>query len=124
MDTAPKASGCILGGTQRVYREEPGKQKTRSPPGAGIIPKPCPRKGVAEMKTKDRTHGLCESDKGIAAVEEGEALVGRRRNWGLEEPKDSLTRYFFDRQAERPGELNLAWTLALHSSVLHGNTQL
>src|SRR5579862_363347 len=30
VDTAPKASGCILGGTQRNYREEPGKQKTRS----------------------------------------------------------------------------------------------
>ena len=28
VDTAPKASGCILGGTQRIYREEPGKQKT------------------------------------------------------------------------------------------------
>jgi hypothetical protein len=30
VDTAPKASGCILGGTQRIHREEPGKQKTRS----------------------------------------------------------------------------------------------
>jgi hypothetical protein len=29
VDTAPKASGCILGGTQRNHREEPGKQKTR-----------------------------------------------------------------------------------------------
>jgi hypothetical protein len=29
VDTAPKASGCILGGTQRIHREEPGKQKTR-----------------------------------------------------------------------------------------------
>jgi hypothetical protein len=30
VDTAPKASGCILGGTQRIQREELGKQKTRS----------------------------------------------------------------------------------------------
>ena len=29
VDTAPKASGCILGGTQMTYGEEPGKQKTR-----------------------------------------------------------------------------------------------
>jgi hypothetical protein len=30
VDTAPKASGCILGGTQRIHREEPGKQKPGS----------------------------------------------------------------------------------------------
>ncbi len=30
MDTAPKASGCILGGTQEFQREEPGKQRPRS----------------------------------------------------------------------------------------------
>jgi hypothetical protein len=30
VDTAPKASGCVLGGNQEIYREEPGKQKTRS----------------------------------------------------------------------------------------------
>src|ERR1700733_4068439 len=29
-DTAPKASGCILGGTRKILREEPGKQKPGS----------------------------------------------------------------------------------------------
>ena len=56
VDTAPKASGCILGGTQtflcslrRVWRGT-GKAEDAKTPGAGIIPKLCPRKCVVEME--------------------------------------------------------------------------
>jgi len=56
VDTAPKTSGCILGGTQtvlcslrRVWRGT-GKAEDAKTPGAGIIPKLCPRKCVVEME--------------------------------------------------------------------------
>jgi hypothetical protein len=57
VDTAPKTSGCILGGTQtlfcslrRVWRGT-GKAEDAKTPGAGIIPKLCPRKCVVEMES-------------------------------------------------------------------------
>jgi hypothetical protein len=43
-DTAPKASGCILGGTQKDLEGGTGKAEDAKLPGAGIIPKLCPRK--------------------------------------------------------------------------------
>ena len=49
VDTAPKASGCILGGNQSC-KGGTGKAEDAKLPGAGIIPKPCPRKGAAEIK--------------------------------------------------------------------------
>jgi len=47
VDTAPKASGCFMEGTHGVWRGT-GKAEDAKLPGAGIIPKPCPRKGAAE----------------------------------------------------------------------------
>jgi hypothetical protein len=35
---------------QKICWEEPEKQKTRSPPGAGIIPKQCPMERVETKK--------------------------------------------------------------------------
>ena len=49
MDTAPKASGCFLGGTQEIFGAVSkdllggtGKAEDAKLPGAGIIPKLCP----------------------------------------------------------------------------------
>ena len=48
MDTAPKASGCFLGGTQEIFGAVSedflggaGKAEDAKLPGAGIIPKLC-----------------------------------------------------------------------------------
>ena len=58
MDTAPKASGCFLGGTQKIFSAASedllggtGKAEDAKLPGAGIIPKPCPmeRTGTEAM---------------------------------------------------------------------------
>jgi hypothetical protein len=53
VDTAPKASGCFLGGTQEIFggvSEEllggAAKAEDAKVPGVGIIPKPCPMKRV------------------------------------------------------------------------------
>jgi hypothetical protein len=53
VDTAPKASGCFLGGTQEIFialSEDllggTGKAEAAKLPGAGIIPKQCPMEGV------------------------------------------------------------------------------
>ena len=49
VDTAPKASGCFLGGTQEIFGAVSedllggtGKAEDAKLPGAGIIPKQCP----------------------------------------------------------------------------------
>jgi len=49
VDTAPKTSGCILGGTQEILIAVSGdllggtgKAEAAKLPGAGIGPKPCP----------------------------------------------------------------------------------
>src|SRR5713226_10452803 len=49
VDTAPKASGCFLGGTQEIFGAVSedllggtGKAEDAKLPGAGMIPKPCP----------------------------------------------------------------------------------
>jgi len=51
VDTAPKASGCFLGGTQEIFGAVSedllggtGKAEDAKLPGAGIIPKLCPEK--------------------------------------------------------------------------------
>jgi hypothetical protein len=53
VDTAPKASGCFLGGTQEIFiavSEDllggAGKAEAAKLPGAGIIPKQCPMERV------------------------------------------------------------------------------
>ena len=50
VDTAPKASDCILGGTQNDSQGGTGKAEDARTPGAGIISKLCPRKCVVEME--------------------------------------------------------------------------
>jgi hypothetical protein len=61
VDTAPKASGCFLGGTQEIFvavSEDllggTGKAEDAKLPGAGIIPKQCPmeRVGTEAMHSK------------------------------------------------------------------------
>ena len=58
MDTAPKANGCFLGGTQEIFGavsedflRGTGKPEDAKLPGAGIIPKLCPmeRAGTERM---------------------------------------------------------------------------
>jgi len=51
VDTAPKASGCFLGGTQEIFGAVSedllggtGNAEDAKLQGAGIIPKLCPRK--------------------------------------------------------------------------------
>jgi hypothetical protein len=58
VDTAPKVSGCFLGGTQEIFGAVSedllggaGKAEDAKLPGAGIIPKPCSRKCVTEKAT-------------------------------------------------------------------------
>ena len=53
MDTAPKARGCFLGGTQEIFAAVSedllggtGKAEDAKLPGAGIIPKQCPMERV------------------------------------------------------------------------------
>ncbi len=53
VDTAPKASGCFLGGTQEIFGAVSqdllggtGKTEDAKLPGAGIIPKQCPMERV------------------------------------------------------------------------------
>src|SRR6267378_284669 len=53
VDTAPKASGCFLGGTQEIFGAVSedllggaGKAEDAKVPGAGIIPKLCPMERV------------------------------------------------------------------------------
>ena len=57
MDTAPKASGCFLGGTQTIFNAVSedllggtGKAEDAKLPGAGIIPKQCPMERVGTRK--------------------------------------------------------------------------
>jgi hypothetical protein len=57
VDTAPKASGCFLGGTQEIFggvSEDllggTGKAEDAKLPGAGIGPKPCPGKCAAQER--------------------------------------------------------------------------
>src|SRR6267378_246404 len=59
-DTAPKASGCFLGGTQEIFGAVSedllggaGKAEDAKLPGAGIIPKPCPM----EREETEAMHG-------------------------------------------------------------------
>jgi len=60
VDTAPKASGCFLGGTQKIFGAVSedllggtGKAEDAKLPGAGIIPKLCPTERVG-METMDK----------------------------------------------------------------------
>src|SRR5260370_34012260 len=62
VDTAPKASGCFLGGTQEIFgglSEDllggTGKAEDAKLPGAGIIPKLCPMERVG-TETMDRNN--------------------------------------------------------------------
>jgi hypothetical protein len=64
VDTAPKASGCFLGGTQEIFGAVSedllggaGKAEDAKLPGAGIIPKQCPMERVRnEIMHQDSTH--------------------------------------------------------------------
>jgi len=56
VDTAPKASGCFLGGTQEIYGTVSeallggtGKAEAVKLPGAGIIPKQCPSDSATKI---------------------------------------------------------------------------
>jgi hypothetical protein len=58
VDTAPKASGCFLGGTQEIFGAVSedllggtGKAEDAKLQSAGIIPKQCPGKWLAEKGT-------------------------------------------------------------------------
>jgi hypothetical protein len=60
VDTAPKVSGCFLGGTQETFGVVSkdllggtGKAEDAKLPGAGIIPKQCPMERV-ETETMHR----------------------------------------------------------------------
>src|SRR6267154_4440705 len=60
VDTAPKASGCFLGGTQEIFGAVSedllggtGKAEDAKVPGAGIIPKLCPM----EREEMEAMHG-------------------------------------------------------------------
>jgi len=60
VDAAPKASGCIVGGTRKIFvscskilRRGTGKAEDAKLPGAGIIPNPCPIERVG-TETMDR----------------------------------------------------------------------
>ena len=60
VDTAPKASGCFLGGTQEIFGAVSedllggtGKAEDAKLQGAGIIPKPCPM----EREETEAMHG-------------------------------------------------------------------
>src|ERR1700687_2084677 len=64
VDTAPKARGCFLGGTQEIYGAVSedllggtGKEEAAKLPGAGIIPKLCPMER-AETETIDQKPSL------------------------------------------------------------------
>jgi hypothetical protein len=61
VDTAPKASGCFLGGTREIFGAVSedllggtGKAEDVKLQGAGIIPKQCPMERVGTRKM-DRT---------------------------------------------------------------------
>ena len=64
MDTAPKASGCFLGGAQEIsggVSEDllggTGKAEDAKLPGAGIIPKQCPMERVGtERREQNGLH--------------------------------------------------------------------
>src|SRR5713226_453141 len=60
VDTAPKASGCFLGGTQEIFAAVSedllggtGKAEDAKLPGAGIIPKLCPMERVGTETTRE-----------------------------------------------------------------------
>src|SRR5208283_903291 len=64
VDTAPKASGCFLGGTQEIFGAGSedllggtGKAEDAKLPGAGIIPKLCPmERARTEAMHRDKFH--------------------------------------------------------------------
>jgi hypothetical protein len=69
VDTAPKASGCFLGGTQEIFiavSEDllggAGKAEDAKLPGAGIITKLCPMERV-ETETMHR-NGFSRCQRG------------------------------------------------------------
>src|SRR5216683_5517274 len=77
VDTAPKASGCFLGGTQEIFGAVSedllggtGKAEDAKVQGAGIIPKLCPMERV-ETETMDR-------NKSHQSERESEVRAGKR----------------------------------------------
>ena len=74
MDTAPKASGCFLGGTQEIFGSVledllggAAKAEDAKLPGAGIIPKPCPMERVG-TETVDQNKHNCGRGTGATQV--------------------------------------------------------
>ena len=79
MDTAPKASGCFLGGTQEIFiavLEDllggTGKAEAAKLPGAGIIPKPCPMERVGTETMQRNRFNRCY--RGPEAQEQSETV--------------------------------------------------
>src|SRR6266850_797498 len=72
-DTAPKVSGCFLGGTQEIFGAVSedllggaGKAEDMKLQGAGISPKQCPGKCGAEkdqLPDSERIGMMCRSTK-------------------------------------------------------------
>jgi len=54
----PRRAAAFWEGTNAVEGGT-GKAEDGKLPGAGIIPKPCPRKGAAEMETIVESRGCC-----------------------------------------------------------------
>ena len=78
MDTAPKASGCFLGGTQEIFGAVSedllggtGKAEDAKLPGAGIIPKPCPIKGVERRQCAKQSWNSTKTEHRKAAGRKG-----------------------------------------------------
>jgi hypothetical protein len=95
--TAPKARSCFSGGDQnggaRTRRAPQAKQRLRSPPGAGIGPKQCPRpKGRTGNATRRTDSTIGTGDYGqsrtagsLIILCNGELTIERRAYGALPE---------------------------------------
>jgi hypothetical protein len=81
VDTAPKASGCILGGTPKDSQGGTGKAEDVKLPGAGIIPKPCPRKGGRKLENKPDVLSTAIQHRGRRGCRRGMDLTGCDGKW-------------------------------------------
>src|SRR5271156_1836150 len=86
VDTAPKASGCFLGGTQETFgafSEDllggTGKAEDAKLPGAGIIPKLCPMERLrTEAMHQNKSH---QCQRGPEPQKKQESTRGLRCHW-------------------------------------------
>ena len=77
MDTAPKASGCFLGGTQEIIGAVSedllggtGKAEDAKLQGAGIIPKQCPMERAGMERMDGNAFGWCSPEPELRKNEE------------------------------------------------------